>query len=163
MIALTVRIFLTLALCLCLTGCSAPGPEVDLESAIAALDIASLLPGLTPADQLWIAAASQGLACSAAVLGNHESVAQEATDIAICVSTIPAVPPVDQPYIAVAISLVRIFVDLYVPVPAQQAVQTNMAVQKLSIKMKSALTDRMSVDADKALVIKDRVLARKLK
>jgi hypothetical protein len=131
-----------------LTSCSAPTPQQDLLAAVAALDIISVLPGLTPADKLWIAAASEGLTCASGVLAKKEPAAQEALDITKCLSNLPIVPPQDQPYISAGIGLVNVFIALFTPSsPTPAMINDRMKTLKSSDipSVTRAIHDRVSV------------------
>lgn len=115
---------------LLLTGCTTPTSEADLDAAVAALGIVSVLPNLTANDRKWIDAASTGLSCSAAVLAKSESAAQEAVDITTCFATLPVVPTNDSIYISTAIGAVEVFIALFAPAPVPAAVSANASVRK---------------------------------
>ena len=120
-----------------MSGCSAPTPEQDLLAAVAALDIVSALPNLTPADRAWISAAANGLSCSSTVLAQGISVAQEGIAIAACFSALPAVPPADQVYIQAGIAAVDIFIALYEPAPPVVAPTLAAIKANESIRLES--------------------------
>ena len=118
---------------LLMAGCSAPTPEADLQAAVAALDIVSALPNLTPADRVWISAAANGLSCSSTVLAQGEPAAQEALAIAKCFSSLPVIPAGDQPYIQAGMAAVQLFVDLFSPTASPAAVSANAKIRKMSV------------------------------
>ena len=114
-----------------MSGCSAPTPEQDLLAAVAALDIVSALPNLTPADRAWISAAANGLSCSSTVLAQGASSAQEALSIAGCFANLPIIPAGDQPYIQAGVASVQLFIALFSPTVSPAAISSNVAVKKL--------------------------------
>src|SRR5580658_2241529 len=122
----------TLIAVLCLTGCTAPTPEQDLLAAMAALDIVSTLPNLTPADKAWISAAAGGLSCSSTVLSQGLPAAQESLEIAGCFVALPVVPAGDQPYIQAGMAAVQLFIDLFSPTAKPAAIAANAKVSKMN-------------------------------
>ena len=132
---------ITCILLVSLTACTAPTPEADLNAAVAALGIVSVLPGLTANDRAWINAAATGLSCSATVLAKSETPAREALDIVACFANLPVVPTGDSPYISTGISAVELFISLFAPVPTPAAISANATVSHWSSAQKQTLVD----------------------
>lgn len=144
-----------------LVGCTSPAPQIVLETAVAVLDTASLIPTLTPLEQAWISGAAGAMACSAKVLGAQEPVSQEASDIANCVASIPAIPASSQKYVLAAIRAVTSFIDLFVPTPTVTVQKSNRIVHTFSINRRADISQRLRDDAAHALAVKGRVDAHK--
>lgn len=158
---ITTRIKLTTAslllAVLSLTACTGPSPEAYLVAAVAAIDIASALPGLTPNDRLWLTTAAGDAACSSDVLARGEPIAKETVDIAACWATLPVVTPADNVYIAAAIAAVEIFIALYEPSTSMVAISANAKVHGMNTNGKSVLASKMSEISAKSHGIQERI------
>ena len=122
-------------------GCSTPTPEAYLAAAVAAIDIASVLPGLTGNDRLWLTTAAGDAACSSDVLARGEPVAQETDGYRGVLEPRCTRDNVseDNVYISAAVAAVEIFIALYEPGVTPVAVAANSRVRAAGAPSRAAL------------------------
>lgn len=142
---------------LSLTACSTPSPEAYLAATVAAIDIASALPNLTPTDRQWLNIAAGDTACSSAVLAAGETIAMESAGIAICWNNLPVFTPTDNVYIAAAVAAVEIFIALYEPSVSMVAISANAKVHGMNAHNKSVFASKMSEITAKSNGIQERL------
>src|SRR5580698_10623768 len=142
----TAVLFLSVSIAFYISGCSSPSPASYLQAAAAAVDIASTLPNLTPAEVAYLQDAASGISCASTVLDAMETPAEESLAIAKCFAALPLVPAPDQPYISAALSTVQLFIDLFSPPPSEKpvALKANAAARSLDATGRSRLAAYLS-------------------